>query len=300
MFYSVKGEISKLFYVYKYIVEGKPIYIGMASNGTNRHLQHLLLNPTWTGQLFLRKLKSAIKKKQKIVIRIVYNTNKRRRAEDKEKELIAKYGRINSGGILYNIAAGGDGGDTYNGRIFYHNIECTKESAFVEGEQPKGWLLGRLPRSNGCWYHNLQSGQQRRWVDPADVPTGWVRGYHPDKGNANPDVKGSLFYTHSVTGQRTRSKIPLKGKWKPGRGTSSTDGTYSIYDPKTNQRRFLKHGKPIPKGWVKGVPSTHKGSSKSIQINGMDFISIEAACKHFKTTRYKLLKMKDVHYVPRD
>lgn len=99
-----------------------------------------------------------------------------------ERKLIKWYGRknIDENGILYNKALGGEGNTSPHSRgcyaagwnkgksnvkakgtKFYNNGNIQK--MFKEGEQPKGWVLGRLnlPWNKGVTGYNLVMPEKR-------------------------------------------------------------------------------------------------------------------------------------------
>ncbi len=94
-------------YTYEYWIDGVCEYVGEGRK--NRFFIHVLkANDGIVQTQWINHLRSSIQKQRHIEIRIVFISPDPKAVEEKEIELIAKYGRRDLGtGTLYNLTAGG-------------------------------------------------------------------------------------------------------------------------------------------------------------------------------------------------
>jgi hypothetical protein len=263
--------------------------MGSKDNGKDkpRYLQHLSRKDDG---LFARKLRKLKKRSAKVKIRIVANFDDRLDACREEVRLISLYGRLNDGGTLYNVASGGDGGNTYNGRRFYHDPVSMQEGLYQDGDQPDNWIRGRpsvaaitLGKSN---FYNVKTGKIKRLIDGRGLGKSWRKGLPPDKGygpcgkKIYHDKSGKMLWLH-------KDETPPKG-FKPGRSNQgSTSGRQAYHDPKTRRAVFVEQGMKIPKGMIKGLPMRE---GHQIRIGDAIYSSYTQACKELNTSRFLLEK----------
>lgn len=96
------------------LISYKPFYVGIGKG--ERHLSHLKENKGNTiNRLKFNKIQKIISEGHiPIVVKIFENID-REKACEIEKRIIIHFGKIKNGGILTNIADGGDGGITWSG-----------------------------------------------------------------------------------------------------------------------------------------------------------------------------------------
>lgn len=278
---------SKPHYVYAYYTSEGPFYIGVGTG--NRFLHHLYKasNP-----LMRRKLEKLQKLGVSIGIKILYESDDRGKANIKETKLIAKYGRINDGGVLCNVASGGDGGDTYLGRRLYYNPKTNEKKAFHVGREPKGWLpgSGTYVGPRVCCY-NPNTGQQTRVYSKEDIPKGFVEG-SPRGVKTGPAGKIIISNPKTQEHKWVTPDTPVPRGWVRGRShRPSTKGKVACHDPKTGKTKFVEPGK-VPKGWALGYNMI--GRTKPVSIDGKRYESIPEAMKKLNTSRYLLFKNFEV------
>ena len=164
---------KNLYYVYSYLREdGTPYYIGKGK-GDRIHKKHGRVKlPPKERRVFLTKDVSE------------------KEALEKEIELIHLHGRkgVEEGGILLNIAPGGEGADTKSGKSCFN--DGSRNAFFVDGEQPCGWVKGR------CDKHNFSSKKQKTRASQPRPSAGetlrakWANGDYANRAPVG--VKGDL------------------------------------------------------------------------------------------------------------
>ena len=281
---------SRAHYVYAYYTKQGPFYFGVGTNA--RFLSHLAkaANP------FLRKkLEKLSRLDEMIGIKIVYETDNRAEANQKEIELIAKYGRRDEGGCLCNLAPGGDGGDTYTGRRLFYNPKTKKIKAFKVSEAPNGWLPGRGEYAGpriACY--NPKTLSVTKVYTEEEIPEGFVRGL-PKGLKTGPT--GKWVIANPKTGEHQwiepRNGIP-KG-WVRGRiHKGSTEGKVRWTNLETRKARFIRQGEKLPNPWVQGSPNAQ---GKAVVVKGTVYPSVAAAAKGLDLTRHKFCTTVKFRYV---
>lgn len=291
MTYRLKIDVpTKKHYVYVYCTKDGPFYVGVGTQA--RGLSHLFsaANP-----YLRRKLAKLRAEDTPIWIKIVFETDDRGEANLEEIRLIQKYQTRNNGGVLCNIALGGDGGDTYLGRRLYYDPKTNKRAVFHPGKEPKGWKPGKGsytgPRIS-C--HCPKTRSITRVYTEAEIPKGWVRGL-PKGLRTGP--KGKIIISNKQTGE-LRWVLPdeaLPQGWRLGRGKSSTGGRLACHDPETKRMKFVSSRSEIPKGWLEG--SSVRSGSKPVKVRGKRYESIQEAMTAFGLTRFKLLRQFNVKFL---
>lgn len=288
--YNVKivNEPRKTYYVYRYSVGGVPFYVGVGTRW--RYLGHLVRSHS---VLMRRKLEKLRRDGTRFSIKVVLHTNDRDKANAHEIALIHKYGRLKDGGTLYNIALGGDGGDTIGGKKKYHNPRTGEQSVFVQGQQPKGWRKGALPESSTSGYvdyYNPETNEHRRVPPDERPPRGWIFG-RPRMGNTGPIGRIIIHNSELKTNKWIHKDEPIPRGWARGRlpGTTTQNRT-AYHDPVSGKKKYLLAGERPPKGWKRGIPPT---TGKPVKIGNIRFESEQAAMAHFKLSRYRLRKRSD-------
>lgn len=283
MEYNLRVSIpTKEHYVYAYYTSEGPFYIGVGQK--SRMLSHLLgaKNP------FLKRVLAKLSKDgTKIGIKVLYESDDRGEANEKEAALIHRYRE--KGVRLCNIADGGDGGDTYKGRRMYYNKTSKEIRVFSKGEVPAGWLPGRgtYEGPTVVCYHPKTKSITKVYAE-ADIPKGFVKGL-PQGVKTGP--KGKKIVSNPKTGEHRwvdqNEKLP-KG-WVKGRShKSSTDGKVACYDSETKAMKFVASKADVPKGWRLG--SAQKNGAKPVKIKGVRYETMtDAECK-LGMSRYKILK----------
>lgn len=142
--------MTTIYYVYLLIdpIRGEPIYVGKGS-GWRMYLHAMSVRtgkiPHGNIELF-KILRNIQNNGQKIIYRKVLETSDEQRAFDKEKELIAQYGRRDKGtGILTNLSNGGDGQSGYRHteeskrKLSTANSGQNNAMYGMSGEKAPGW-----------------------------------------------------------------------------------------------------------------------------------------------------------------
>lgn len=112
-----------MFYVYALYIEDQMFYIGKASMKHRRFDAHMSQARKKASTLTYRKMSKALDLGQKISMKPIQINMKEQDAFKLERELIAKYGRIDQGtGILTNHTDGGEGNSGYK-----HTLEARRK-----------------------------------------------------------------------------------------------------------------------------------------------------------------------------
>jgi hypothetical protein len=110
----VKGKFN----FEEFTFDNQPFYVGIGKG--KRHLSHLKENENNTSnKIKFNKIRKIIADGYNPIIIKLYENISREISEEIEKKLIKNFGKIKDGGILTNIANGGDGGVTWDGE--HHN-----------------------------------------------------------------------------------------------------------------------------------------------------------------------------------
>lgn len=266
---TVKGSMTRDYYVYVYKdKKGVPFYVGIGSRSLNGHTYHRCyqhLNNARKGMAshLCRKIRKMQKLKEPIVIQIVRCSDSRSRVCALEKELILDYGQINEGGVLCNVADGGDGGVTIKKGSRKITDGTTAKILRPGDSMPKGWTYGEPDRARpNITCYCPETGRRTRVYTVSDIPKGWIQGA-PSGVATGP--KGKQIWHNPKTGKMfwltdRESKVGLAR----GRGTSgSTLGKVAVCCEKTGETRFIQEGARVPRGFRLGQlskPSTIKGT----------------------------------------
>jgi hypothetical protein len=93
--------------VYRYVSENTVIYVGMGKPG---RAEHHFKGCFWRKRTpFYNKLQKLIRTSTPVEVEIIWECESREEAAAKEREFIDLYGRRHLGGLLWNLAVGGEG-----------------------------------------------------------------------------------------------------------------------------------------------------------------------------------------------
>ena len=100
-------ESASVLQVYRYVAEGAVIYVGMGK--PNRPFHHLKACFWARRSPFYNKLRKLLQSDVEVGVEVLWETECRKEAADKEKEFISLYRLRSEGGSLWNLARGGEG-----------------------------------------------------------------------------------------------------------------------------------------------------------------------------------------------
>jgi hypothetical protein len=100
------------YYVYVFVIDGVPRYIGKGQR--DRYREHVRVVRRGTGiSMWYTFLRKSLSEGREIVVEVIADGLTSEQAKKVEIDLIARHGRrVNGGGTLMNISAGGDGIDS--------------------------------------------------------------------------------------------------------------------------------------------------------------------------------------------
>lgn len=283
---KLKGWKSRQFYCYVYEIDGVPVYVGIGKD--DRYLGHLAdaLRPGKAVSGIAGRLKVYKKEMNgSLTIRFSLHSNKRENVIERERKLIARFGRRKEGGTLMNSTSGGDGGSTTKGKFYINNGTTQK----VADRVPNGWAKGSLRTFEGYkWLHNPTTGKEIRLKKGSRIPNGFVVGKKKGLGTG---PTGTKIWHHPMTGHRVwlhPEETPPKGYRKGRGGEVYMTGRIACYNKTTGRMTFIAAGEKVPKGFVKGGRPAPNG--KECSYKGKTYSSVQACQDATGLTRYALYK----------
>ena len=129
------------------------------------------------------------------------------------------------------------------------------QGQYHEGQQPEGWVRGKLSNKGTHWYNN---GVIQKYFIEGQQPEGWVRGII--KGKQNAHNKGQHWYNNGIdAGMYFEGEQP-EG-WVRGMLKTSRTGTKKGNIPANKGMHWYNNGIDAgmyfegeqPEGWVRGM-----------------------------------------------
>ena len=133
--------------------------------------------------------------------------------------------------------------------------------------------------------HDPITGKTIRIPKSDPIPEGVVAGNMPGRGTG-PKKGTSTVYHNGETKIYVKHGVPIpEGFVKGVHYEGTTKGRRGCYDPVTNNKRYLHEGEPLPPGYVYGVPPT---TSKPVLTPHGRFSSVTECMNALGLTRHQI------------